>query len=158
MLGGDVLLKARERWPRTNKLYCHRADGWPSEPDVVERVLVRSCTKRGAAIDLVLDRQRENRSQFVLTRIRGGREAIFWQTARTAKQARPMVSVPTARASGLDDLEILVDSHERYPYTFSGQHVTTSRRPLPAGDYASPTATGCSRRSSARACPTWCRR
>jgi len=118
-----------------SKLYCHRADGWPHDADVVEQVPVRSCRRRGAAIDLVLDRHRENRSQFVLTRVRGGREAIFWQTARTAKQARPSVRLPTARAFGLDELEVLVDSHERYPYTFSGQQVTTTRRALPAGDH-----------------------
>ena len=76
----------------------------------------------------------ENRSQFVFTRARG-REVIFWQSARTAKQARPAVSTPTRRASGLV-LEILVDSHERYPWKFSAQQATTRRQALPAGDYA----------------------
>ena len=33
-------------------------------------------------------------------------------------------------------MEILVDSHERYPWTFSHQQATTGRRALPAGDYA----------------------
>lgn len=131
-----IVLKSKETWPRTGKVYCHRAVGWPREPDVVERVPVRSCVRRGAAIDLVLDRGRENRSQFVLTRVRGGREAIFWQTARTAKQARPAVALPTARAAGVAELEIIVDSHERYAWNFSHQQATTTRRALPAGDYA----------------------
>ena len=96
----------------------------------------RSCVRRGASIDLVLDRGRENRSQFVLTRIRGGREAIFWQTARTARQARPAVAIPTARGSGVSGLEIVVDSHERYAWTFERQQATTVRRALRAGDYA----------------------
>lgn len=109
-----VILKSREVWPRTAKVYCHRVEEWPDDPEIVERVPVRSCIQRGAAIDLVLDRGRENRSQFVITQIRGGRQAIFWQTARTTKQARPRVSVPAARASGVSDLEIVVDSHERY--------------------------------------------
>ena len=137
-LGADgVVLKARDTWPRTGKIYCHRVDaGWPVDAEVVERVPVRSCVRRGAAIDLVLDRGRENRSQIVFTRIRGGRPAIFWQTARTAKQARPNVAVPTARAQGLPTLEIVVDSHERYPYTFKDQQVVTRRAGLPAGDYA----------------------
>lgn len=100
-LGPDgVVLKARETWPRTGKVYCHRAVGWPREPEVVEQVPTRSCVRRGAGIDLVLDRARHNRSQFVLARVRGGREAIFWQTARTAKQARTGVTLPTARGSG----------------------------------------------------------
>jgi hypothetical protein len=131
-----VVLKAREMWPRTSKVYCHRAVGWPADPEIVQAVPVRSCVRRGAAIDLVLDRGRENRSQFVLTRIRGGREAIFWQTALTAKQARPRVSVPTARASGITELPILVDSRERYAWKFSRQQARTTRQALAAGDYA----------------------
>lgn len=130
-----VVLKARETWPRTAKVFCHRDAIWPSEPEIVEVVPVRSCIRRGAAIDLVLDRARENRSQFVLTRIRGGREAVFWQSARTRKQARPAVDVPTARASGLADLEIVVDSHERYAWKFSEQQVRTRKAGLAAGDY-----------------------
>src|SRR5699024_7574243 len=131
-----IVLKAREMWPRTGKVYCHRATGWPADPEILEEVGVRSCVRRGAAIDLVLDRGRENRSQFVLTRIRGGREAIFWQTARTTKQARPAASIPTARAAGIGDIEIIVDSHERYAWKFSHQQVSTIRRALAAGDYA----------------------
>jgi ERCC4 domain len=50
--------------------------------------------------------------------------------------ARPGVRTPTARASGVEALEILVDVHERYPWKFSTQQVTTVRRPLVAGDYA----------------------
>ena len=76
------------------------AEVWPDEPQIVERVPVRSCVRRGASVDLVLDRSRENRSQIVFTRIRGGREAIFWQSARTARQARPNVGVPRARSAG----------------------------------------------------------
>ena len=57
-----VVLKTRELWPRTAKLYCHAAaDGWPVDAEVVERVGVRSCVRRGAAIDLVLDWGREAR-------------------------------------------------------------------------------------------------
>lgn len=128
-----IVLKVKDTWPRTAKVYCHPAVEWPAEPDIVERVGVRSCTRRGAAIDLVLDRGRENRSQFVFAKARG-RDVIFWQTARTSRQARPNVNVPTQRASGRV-LEILVDSHERYPWRFSGQQATTLRRALPAGDY-----------------------
>jgi hypothetical protein len=132
-LGAGVVLKVRDTWPRTAKVYCHPAEAWPAEPDIVERVPVRSCVRRGASIDLVLDRGRENRSQFVFAAARG-REVIFWQSARTARQARPAVSVPTARASG-QVLDIVVDSHERYAWSFSAQQATTRRQALPAGDY-----------------------
>lgn len=130
-----IVLKAREMWPRTAKVFCHRDAIWPAQPQIVEVVPVRSCVRRGAAIDLVLDRSRENRSQFVLTRIKGGREAVFWQTARTRKQARPAVAVPRARAHGLRDMVITVDSHERYAWTFSDQQASTRKAPLTAGDY-----------------------
>jgi len=134
-LGADgVVLKVRDTWPRTAKVYCHPAEAWPSDPDVVERVPVQSCVRRGAAIDLVLRRGRENRSQFVFARARG-REVIFWQSARTNRQARPAVGLPTARASGRV-LEILVDSHERYPWRFAAQQAATRRQGLVAGDYA----------------------
>jgi len=66
---GELVLKARDSWPRTAKVYCHRADQWPEDPQIVERVAIRSCQRRGVAIDLVLDRPRENRSQLVFTRI-----------------------------------------------------------------------------------------
>lgn len=134
-LGADgIVLKARETWPRTSKVYCHRAPEWPADAEIVERVPTRVCTSRGAAIDLVLDRGRENRSQFVLARAKG-RQVIFWQTPRTAKQARPNVRIPTARPDP-DELEILVDSYERYAWKFSRQHATTRTTPLSVGDYA----------------------
>jgi len=132
--GRAIVVKAKEMWPRTAKVYCHRAE-WPDDAEIVERVRTRACTKRGAAIDLILDRARENRSQFVLTHVRG-REAIFWQTARTAKQARPSVRTPSARASGLADLPIIIDAHERYAWKFTDAQVSTTKRALPVGDYA----------------------
>ena len=129
-----IVLKTRDTWPRTTKLYCHRAEGWPASAEIIERMPVRSCTQRGAAIDLIVDRPRLSRSQFVITRARG-REMIFWQSPRTTRQARPGIHIPTARAHG-QVLEILIDSGEKYPYRFSGQQARTSRQRLPAGDYA----------------------
>ena len=133
--GGELVLKARDTWPRTAKVYCHRADHWPDKPEIVEQVPVRSCQRRGVAIDLVLDRPRENRSQLVFTRIQGGREGIFWQSARTTRQARPGIRVPRRRAAELAHRTILVDTRERYPYKFTQQQANTERRALPAGDY-----------------------
>ena len=129
-----VVVKAREPWPRAAKVYCHRAEEWPVDAEIVERHAVRSCSRRGPAIDLVLDRARENRSQLVITRAHG-REVIFWQSPRTAKQARPGVHLPSARAHG-QVLDILVDSGEKYPYAFGAQQATTRRQRLAAGDYA----------------------
>jgi hypothetical protein len=131
-----LVLKARESWPRTAKVYCHRAEGeWPDEPEIVADVEVRTCQRRGVAIDLVLERRQENRSQFVFTRLKGGREAIFWQSARTARTSRPGVRIPGKRASNIERFVITVDTRERYPYRFATQQAETERAALPVGDY-----------------------
>ena len=144
-----IVLKARDTWPRTTKIFCHGEAWWPSDAEVVERVPVRSCVRRGAAIDLVLDRSRENRSQFVITRIRGDREAIFWQSPRTAKLARPNVRSlrPRTRVAARR-VRDPVDSHERYAWKFTQQQVATRIAPL-AGRLRRPhrRATGCLRRA-----------
>jgi hypothetical protein len=129
-----LVVKAKESWPRTGKVYCHRGE-WPDDAEIVEETAVRSCVRRGVAIDLVLDRSRENRSQFVVTTLNGGREGIFWQTASTTRKTRPGMRLPTRRsAAGV--LEIVVDTRERYAWKFERQQVTLSKRALTVGDYA----------------------
>jgi hypothetical protein len=136
-IDGGLVLKAREPWPRTGRVYCHEVpDGWPADAEVVEEVGVRSCRRRGVAVDLVLDRGRNNRSQFVFTRLKGGRPAVFWQTAKTARAARPGARIPTRRASGQAELEIVADTRERYAYRFAAQQASVAKVALPAGDYA----------------------
>ena len=136
-IGGGLVFRTKGTWPRTSALYCHpvAAAEWPDEPDIVERVPLRACARRGAAIDVVADRNREQRSQVVFTMARG-RQMVFWQSPRTRKQSRPDVRLPSARAAGIVELEILVDAHERYPFRFAGQQVRTARRGLSCGDYA----------------------
>ncbi len=136
-IGDGLVFRTKGTWPRTAALYCHPVPAleWPAEPELVERVPLRACARRGAAIDVIADRGREQRSQIVFTNARG-REMVFWQSPRTAKQAKPNVRIPTARAAGIVELEVLVDAHERYPYGFTGQQVRTVRRGLPCGDYA----------------------
>ncbi|HET6915766.1 MAG TPA: ERCC4 domain-containing protein [Acidimicrobiales bacterium] len=136
-LGDGIVLRTSGTWPRTKTLYCYPVpvEDWPTEPEIVERIPLRSCARRGGAIDLIAARGRENRSQLVYTTARG-RDAVFWQAPRTRKQARPAVSLPTARAAGIPELEILVDAHERYAYRFADQQVRTVSRGLPCGDYA----------------------
>lgn len=133
---GDLLFRTSGTWPRVKALYCYPVGlhEWPDDAVIVERVRLRSCQRRGAAIDLIVDRSRENRSQLVFTQARG-RDAVFWQSPRTRKQARPNVRTPTARAQGIVGLQIVVDSHERYAYRFPTQQVGTIRQALPCGDY-----------------------
>lgn len=129
-----LVLKAKDTWPRTGKVYRHRGE-WPAQPDTVEEVAVRSCVRRGVAIDLVLDRPRENRSQFVVTMLKGGREGIFWQTAATTRKTRPGMRLPTRR-SAVGVLDIVVDTRERYAWKFERQQVVLTKRALVVGDYA----------------------
>ena len=137
-LGPDgLVLKARDTWPRTAKIYCHRAEptAWPTDPASVERVAVKVCERSGVAVDLVLDRGKENRSQIVFARLAGGREAIFWQTARTVRTVRPGLRTPGRRAGGLAELAITVDTRERYAYKFAGKQVVLTKSAMPVGDY-----------------------
>lgn len=139
-IDGGIALKARERWPATSRVYCHPLEAWPEDAEIVEEVAVRRCERRGRAVDLVLDRGRNNRSQFVFTEPHAaranGRPMIFWQTARTVRSARPGQRMPTQKVAGLEELAIVVDTRERYPYRFADRPVQRVREALAAGDYA----------------------
>src|SRR3546814_9781226 len=118
-------------WPRTAMVYCHRA-AWPDDPEIIEEVAVRSCVRRGVAIDLVLDRYRENRSQLVVTTLKGGREGIFWQTAKTTRKTRPGMRLPTRRSTA-GVLEIIVDTRARYAWKLESPPAPTVKRALTVG-------------------------
>jgi ERCC4 domain len=135
-LGDGLVFRTAGTRPRTKALYCYPVPSteWPADADIVERIALRSCARRGAAIDLIAHRARENGSQLVFTTARG-HDAVFWQSPRTRKQARPNVTRPTARAAGIAELEIVVDSHEPYAYHFAGKPVRTLARAVPRGDY-----------------------
>jgi hypothetical protein len=140
-LDGGMVLKARETWPSSARVYCHRfEEPWPADAEVIEREPVRLCRRRGAAVDLVLERGSRARSQFVFTQVRG-RPAIFWQTQKTAKSANPGARVPRGRALR-EPLAVLVDTRERYPYRFATLAVECHREALPAGDYGVRDANG----------------
>ena len=133
---GGIVLKVKEDWPRSSRVYCHRLEGgWPDDAKLLAEVPVKLCRRRGSAIDLVLDRRANRRSQLVFTTQRG-REAVFWQTPKAVQGARPGVRIPKRRAAGLPTLNIEIDTRERYPYRFANHEVSTSRATLPAGDYA----------------------
>ncbi|CAN5570821.1 hypothetical protein BH23CHL8_BH23CHL8_01610 [soil metagenome] len=136
-VGRGLVLKARDTWPRTSRVYCHRVDDWPVDAQIVEDVAVLECRRRGVAVDLVLNRKREARSQFVFTRLPTGREGIFWQTRKVVGTARPGARIPGRRVSGLGRaFTIVVDTRERYPFRFAKQQAETERAALQAGDYA----------------------
>jgi ERCC4 domain len=132
-----VVLRSKSTWPTTARVFCYEGDdAWTSDLEIVETLEVSSCRRRGPAVDLVLARGSNNRSQFVFTQLKGGRPAVFWQTAKTAKAARPGARMPKRRASEQTGLVIVSDSRERYAYRFAEQQVEVERRSLRAGDYA----------------------
>jgi hypothetical protein len=134
-LGVGLVLKVRAPWPTTARVYCHRfEEPWPDDAEVVDEAPVLVCRRHGAAVDLVLDRPRQARSQFVFTEVRG-REAIFWQTQKTARAANPGGRIPRRRTLA-GPVTITVDTRERYPYRFAHHGAATVRAAVAAGDYA----------------------
>jgi hypothetical protein len=133
-LEGGLVLKAREPWPRATRVFCSsEGTAWDESSGIVDEADVLLCRRRGAAIDLVLDRPQLARAQFVFTQARG-RPAVWWQTQKTVRAANPGARVPRGRAPG--PLTIAVDTREKYGWRFAGRPVTLERRALPSGDYA----------------------
>ena len=135
-LGDGIVLRTAGTWPRTKALYCYPvpADEWPADPDIVERIPLRSCVRRGAAIDIVAARSE--------------RTAPSWSSPPPGAET-PCSGSPPAPASrparrsacrppgppGSPSWRSSVDAHERYAYRFAGQQVRTTSRGLPCGDY-----------------------
>jgi hypothetical protein len=133
-LEGGVVLKAREPWPRSARVFCSsEGTAWDDRAGLVDEAEVLLCRRRGAAIDLVLNRPQLARSQFVFTQARG-RPAVWWQTQKTVQAANPGARVPRGRSAG--PLTIAVDTREKYGWRFANRAVTVERRALAAGDYA----------------------
>jgi hypothetical protein len=45
---GGLALKARERWPATARVYCHRFEGtWPVDAEIIEQAPVLLCRRCG---------------------------------------------------------------------------------------------------------------
>lgn len=133
-LDDGLVLKAREPWPRAARVFCAQ-DGtpWDESAGMVDEAAVLLCRRRGAAIDLVLDRAQLARSQFVFTQARG-RPVVWWQTQKTVQAANPGARVPRGRSPG--PLTIALDTREKYGWKFAGRPVTVERRALASGDYA----------------------
>ncbi len=132
-IDGGLVLKARETWPRSARVFCSdESSAWDESAGIVDVADVALCRRRGAAIDLVLDRPQLARSQFVFTTARG-RPAVWWQTQKTVQAANPGARIPRGRVP--QRLVIAVDTREKYGWKFSGRDVSIERRALPGGDY-----------------------
>ncbi len=128
-LEDGLVLKAREAWPATARVYCHRFQGgWPTDAEIIEQTPTAGSGDRPAA--------RSSPACALPVRLHAGegREAIFWQTQKTARSANPGGRIP--RRQTLSEITIAVDTRERYPYRFGQQGAETVRATVPAGDYA----------------------
>jgi hypothetical protein len=133
-LDGGMILKVRDTWPKTARVYCHPHSGaWPEGAEIVEETPILLCNRRGPAIDLVLDRAKQDRSQFVFTESRG-RSMIFWQTRTVAMKANPGGRVPQRRALSAG-FTIHVDTREKYAFRFARRDVAIEQTAVEAGDY-----------------------
>ncbi len=95
-----LVLKARDTWPRATRVFCaQEGTGWDESAGLVDAAEVLLCRRRGAAIDLVLDRPQRARSQFVFTEARG-RPAVWWQTQKTVQAANPGARAGIRSADG----------------------------------------------------------
>ena len=133
--GGPILLKAREVWPRTAKVYCHPAAEWPDGAR-------HRRAGAGAVVRAPGRRHRPGarprpREPLAVRLHPGPRPGGHLLADAPGRRGRPGPTSRCRRAGRRRHvLEIVVDSHERYPWTFSRQQATTTRRALPAGDYA----------------------
>ncbi|HET8897858.1 MAG TPA: ERCC4 domain-containing protein [Rhodanobacteraceae bacterium] len=139
---GRVLfaVRAKAAWPGAgSQVFCLRereADRMEVFEEV-ERVPVAHLARLGRKLSITLDRAQRKRCEFlILEKPRkdgGSYEQVFF---RTEAAVRAHKSSKRAELSPRDDAElaIVIDSLERYPWSFPGASV--SRRKLPVGDYA----------------------
>ena len=136
LAGGDLLFRTSGTWPRVKALFCYPVglDEWPADAVIVERVPLRSCRRRGAAIDVIADRARENRSQLVLHPGAGTRRGVLAVAAHPQAgaserehpdRARRWARRPASRRRRARAVRL----------PFAGQQVSTVKRALPCGDY-----------------------
>jgi len=139
--GEEVLLALRvaERWPGSRgNIFCLPEAGreLPPPEEELERVRVVSLRRYGRRLSVVLDRPSRRRCDFLFLKKPyknrpGEYEQVFWQTQQGLTERRPRVRF-TIRPPR--ELHIVIDSHERYPWRFTGCRV--ERDQLPVGDYA----------------------
>ena len=138
---GRTLLAVRTQdlWPGPGaQVFCLRETNFdPAEPlEPVERVPVAHLARVGRKLSVTIDRVTRKRCEFLKVEkpaSDGGtlREQIYFRTEAGMRAHRTSGRVELVPRYAI---EVVVDSAERYAWTFPGASVT--RRRLPVGDYA----------------------
>ena len=133
-------VRAKAAWPGAGtQVFClrERGSGASEALDEVERVPVVHIARLGRKLSVTLDRPQRKRCEFLILekpRKDGGTfEQVFFRTEAAAR-AHKSSKYAELSTRAADDMAVVVDSMERYPWRFPGAHV--SRRKLPVGDYA----------------------
>lgn len=133
-------VRAKAAWPGAGtQVFCLRERELdPDEPLAeLERIPVAHLARLGRKLSVTLDRPQRKRCEFLVLekprRDGGTYEQVFFRTEAAVRAHRSSKRAElSARAD--EALDIVVDSLERYPWSFPGARV--SRRKLPVGDYA----------------------
>ena len=135
-----LCLLTQDKWPGSSgNIFCLRAE---SKDDliigkVIEEVPVVFVKRTGKRLTVLLDRPSKKRCEFLFVRKNyktkeGDYEQIFFRTQQGIHQHRSKGNLSLQPKKV--DLEVIIDSNERYPWRF-GEH-NTERQNLPVGDYA----------------------
>ena len=134
-----LAVRAQSDWPGAgSQVFCLREtefDG--TEPlETVDRVPIAHLTRLGRKLSVTLDRGQRKRCEFLKVekpyRDRPGTyEQIFFRTEQGVRAHKTSGRVELLTRT---DLDLVIDSAERYPWRFPAARVT--RRKLPVGDYA----------------------
>lgn len=134
-------VRAKSAWPGAGtQVFCLRegAAELPPAFDNLERVPVAHLARLGRKLSVTLDRAQRKRCEFlILEKPRkdgsGVYEQVFLRTEAAARAHKTSKYAELSqRAAG--DMHIVIDSLERYAWTFPGANVR--KRRLPVGDYA----------------------
>ena len=135
-----LCLLTQDKWPGSSgNIFCLRAE---SKEDlmignIIEEVPVVFVKRTGKRLTVLLDRASKKRCEFLFVRKKyktksGDYEQIFFRTQQGIHQHRSKGNLSLQPKQ--IDLEVIIDSNERYPWRF-GTH-NTERQNLPVGDYA----------------------
>lgn len=133
-------VRAKAAWPGAGtQIFCLREREFDAaEPlEELERVPVAHLARLGRKLSVTLDRAQRKRCEFLIlekSRRDGGTyEQVFFRTEAAVRAHKSSKHAELFTRKN-EDLDIVIDSGERYAWSFPGASVR--KRKLPVGDYA----------------------